>query len=242
MRRRGSRQTPGGAQRRRPSSQWCRPRPLLDDFLRLADAHGSFRQALVALASLMRRRRQAQVRVAHEAARRTGPPAPRSRRARHGCQGPRAAPRARRHRGARGRVIVASGPAAVFSGLSSLPNSAASAPPRRAGPPPRRSSPSSQTRREPATTTYGGSPTSCAGCPECRRRVGGGRRAEERGGAALQGRSGRGREIRCSYCTCNCAADTWVLRRMGPHVNGATARAVKTVHSDRRKWRSKSTV
>ena len=30
--------------------------------------------------------------------------------------------------------------------------------------------------------------------------------------------------IRCSYCTCSCAADTWAPRRMGPHVSGTTAR------------------
>ncbi|XP_039834671.1 uncharacterized protein LOC120695508 [Panicum virgatum] len=91
-------------------------------------------------------------------------------------------------------VVVASGSAAVFSGLSSLSNSAASVPPRLAGPPPRRSSLARQTCREPATTIYGGWATSCAGCPECPRRVSGGRRVEERGGAGLQGRSGQ--EIR----------------------------------------------
>ena len=35
-----------------------------------------------------------------------------------------------------------------------------------------------------------------------------------------------GREIRCSNCTCSCAADTWTPRRMGPHVSGTTARTV----------------
>ncbi|KAG2605178.1 hypothetical protein PVAP13_4NG144819 [Panicum virgatum] len=39
-------------------------------------------------------------------------------------------------------------------------------------------------------------------------------------------RMAEGMRIRCSNCTCSCAADTWAPRRMGPHVSGTTARAV----------------
>ena len=33
-------------------------------------------------------------------------------------------------------------------------------------------------------------------------------------------------EIRCSYCTCSCAADVWAHAPWGPRVSGTTARAV----------------
>jgi hypothetical protein len=121
---------------------------LLDDFLRLADAHGSFRQALVALAALQAETRaalrrggggggdrprlasacRAQRRAARDLPRLAAavravaakPPAPLP----EGLPADTAALAAAL---ADATVAVASGSAAVFSGLSSLSNAAASA-------------------------------------------------------------------------------------------------------------------
>ncbi|CAN6235927.1 unnamed protein product [Urochloa humidicola] len=120
---------------------------LLDDFLRLADAHGSFRQALVALASC-----QAETRAALRRGRAGGDPArlasaSRAQR-RAGRDLPRLAAAARAVAArapaplpeglppdaaalaaavADATAAVASGSAAVFSGVSTLSNAAASA-------------------------------------------------------------------------------------------------------------------
>ncbi|OEL29838.1 hypothetical protein BAE44_0009144 [Dichanthelium oligosanthes] len=116
---------------------------LLDDFLRLADAHGSFRQALVALASLQRETRAAlrrgdpaRLASASRAQRRAGRDLPRLAAAVRAVAGRSPAPlpvdlpadtAAIAAAVADATVAVASGSAAVFSGLSSLSNSAASA-------------------------------------------------------------------------------------------------------------------
>ncbi|RCV34940.1 hypothetical protein SEVIR_7G210500v4 [Setaria viridis] len=116
---------------------------LLDDFLRLADAHGSFRQALVALASLqaetraaLRRGDPARLASASRAQRRAGRDLPRLAAAVRAVAGrsPESLPEglpadtaALAAAVADATVAVASGSAAVFSGLSSLSNSAASA-------------------------------------------------------------------------------------------------------------------
>lgn len=116
---------------------------LLDDFLRLADAHGSFRQALVALAALqaetraaLRRGDPARLASASRALRRAGRDLPRLAAAvgAVASKPPTTMPEdlpadtaALAAAVADATVAVASGSAAVFSGLSSLSNSAASA-------------------------------------------------------------------------------------------------------------------
>ncbi|RLM65415.1 uncharacterized protein C2845_PM16G16660 [Panicum miliaceum] len=116
---------------------------LLDDFLRLADAHGSFRQALVALASLqaetraaLRRGDPTRLASASRAQRRAARDLPRLAAAVRAVAGRAPAPlpedlpadtAALAAAVADATVAVASGSAAVFSGLSSLSNSAASA-------------------------------------------------------------------------------------------------------------------
>ncbi|XP_062224890.1 uncharacterized protein LOC133923623 [Phragmites australis] len=114
---------------------------LLDDFLRLADAHGSFRQALVALAALqadtraaLRRGDPARLASASRAQRRGGRDLPRLAAAVRAVAGkpPTLLPEdlpadtaALAAAVADATVAVAYGSAAVFSGLSSLSNSAA---------------------------------------------------------------------------------------------------------------------
>ncbi|XP_066347044.1 uncharacterized protein [Miscanthus floridulus] len=118
---------------------------LLDDFLRLADAHGSFRQALVALAALQAETRAAlrrggdpaRLASASRAQRRAALDLPRLAAAVRAVAARAPAPlpeglpadtAALAAAVADATVAVASGSAAVFSGLSSLSNSAASAP------------------------------------------------------------------------------------------------------------------
>ncbi|CAL5015443.1 unnamed protein product [Urochloa decumbens] len=121
---------------------------LLDDFLRLADAHGSFRQALVALASCqaethaaLRRGQRgggdpARLASASRAQRRAGRDLPRLAAAARAVAGKPPAPlpdglpadtAALAAAVADATAAVASGSAAVFSGLASLSNAAASA-------------------------------------------------------------------------------------------------------------------
>ncbi|CAL5069379.1 unnamed protein product [Urochloa decumbens] len=123
---------------------------LLDDFLRLADAHGSFRQALVALASCqaethaaLRRGHRgggggdpARLASASRAQRRAGRDLPRLAAAARAVAGKPPAPlpeglpadaAALAAAVADATAAVASGSAAVFSGLASLSNAAASA-------------------------------------------------------------------------------------------------------------------
>ncbi|KAG2568002.1 uncharacterized protein LOC120683276 [Panicum virgatum] len=116
---------------------------LLDDFLRLADAHDSFRQALVALASLqtetraaLRRGDPARLASAARAQRRAGQDLPRLAASVRAVAARAPAPlpedlpadtAALAAAVADATVAVASGSAAVFSGLSSLSNSTASA-------------------------------------------------------------------------------------------------------------------
>ncbi|XP_006653673.3 uncharacterized protein LOC102709560 [Oryza brachyantha] len=116
---------------------------LLDDFLRLADAHGSFREALVALSALqaetraaLRRGDPARLASAARAQRRAGRDLPRLAAAARAvvskspAQLPEDLPAdtvALAAAVADATVAVASGSAAVFSGLSSLSNSAAAA-------------------------------------------------------------------------------------------------------------------
>ncbi|KAF0891233.1 hypothetical protein E2562_009411 [Oryza meyeriana var. granulata] len=116
---------------------------LLDDFLRLADAHGSFREALVALSALqaetraaLRRGDPARLASAARAQRRAGRDLPRLAAATRAvvskspAQLPEDLPAdtaALAAAVADATVAVASGSATVFSGLSSLSNSAAAA-------------------------------------------------------------------------------------------------------------------
>ncbi|CAN6268897.1 unnamed protein product [Urochloa humidicola] len=118
---------------------------LLDDFLRLADAHGTFRQALVALAShqaethaALRRRGgdPARLASASRAQRRAGRDLPRLAAAARAVATKPPAPlpeglpadaAALAAAVADATVAVASGSAAVFSGVSTLSNSAAAA-------------------------------------------------------------------------------------------------------------------
>ncbi|KAJ1272291.1 hypothetical protein BS78_06G191000 [Paspalum vaginatum] len=116
---------------------------LLDDFLRLADAHGSFRQALVALAArqaetraALRRGDPARLASASRAQRRAGRDLPRLAAAVRAVAARAPAPlpeglpadtAALAAAVADATVAVASGSAAVFAGLSSLSNSAACA-------------------------------------------------------------------------------------------------------------------
>ncbi|TVU14896.1 hypothetical protein EJB05_38393, partial [Eragrostis curvula] len=116
---------------------------LLDDFLRLADAHGSFRQALVALAALqaetraaLRRGNPARLASASRAQRRAGRDLPRLAAAVRAVASKPPTPMpedlpadtaALAAAVADATVAIASGSAAVFSGLSSLSNSAAAA-------------------------------------------------------------------------------------------------------------------
>ncbi|XP_062185574.1 uncharacterized protein LOC133889127 [Phragmites australis] len=116
---------------------------LLDDFLRLADAHGSFRQALVALAALeaetraaLRRGDPARLESASRAQRRAGRDLPRLAAAVRAVAGKPPTPlkedlpadtAALAAAVADATVAVGSGSTAVFSGLSSLSNSAAAA-------------------------------------------------------------------------------------------------------------------
>ncbi|CAN6229196.1 unnamed protein product [Urochloa humidicola] len=118
---------------------------LLDDFLRLADAHGTFRQALVALAShqaethaALRRRvgDPARLASASRAQRRAGRDLPRLAAAARAVAGKPPAPlpeglpadaAALAAAVADATAAVASGSAAVFSGVSMLSNAAASA-------------------------------------------------------------------------------------------------------------------
>ncbi|KAL6651200.1 hypothetical protein ACP70R_010125 [Stipagrostis hirtigluma subsp. patula] len=116
---------------------------LLDDFLRLADAHGSFRQALVALAAhqaetraALRRGDPARLASASRAQRRAGRDLPRLAAAVRAVAGKAPPPlpedlpadtAALAAAVADATAAVASGSASVFSGLSSLSNSAAAA-------------------------------------------------------------------------------------------------------------------
>ncbi|KAL5216568.1 hypothetical protein ABZP36_007969 [Zizania latifolia] len=116
---------------------------LLDDFLRLADAHGSFREKLVALSALqaatraaLRRGDPARLASAARAQRREGRDLPRLAAAARAVasKAPKQLPEdlpvdtaAIAAAIADATVAVASGSAAVFSGLSSLSNSAAAA-------------------------------------------------------------------------------------------------------------------
>jgi hypothetical protein len=116
---------------------------LLDDLLRLADAHGSFRQALVALAALqaetraaLRRGDPTRLASASRAQRRAGRDLPRLAAAARAVAARAPAPlpeglppdaAALAAAVADATAAVASGSAAVFSGVSSLSNAAASA-------------------------------------------------------------------------------------------------------------------
>ncbi|EAY95164.1 hypothetical protein OsI_16983 [Oryza sativa Indica Group] len=116
---------------------------LLDDFLRLADAHGSFREALVGLSALqaetraaLRRGDPARLASSARAQRRAGRDLPRLAAAARAvvskspAQLPEDLPAdtaAIAAAVADATIAVASGSAAVFSGLSSLSNSAAAA-------------------------------------------------------------------------------------------------------------------
>ncbi|KAL6882640.1 hypothetical protein ACP4OV_011330 [Aristida adscensionis] len=116
---------------------------LLDDFLRLADAHGSFRQALVALATLqaqtraaLRRGDPARLASAARAQRRAGRDLPRLAAAVRAvaAKAPPPLPEdlpadaaALAAAVADATVAVATGSASVFSGVSALSNSAAAA-------------------------------------------------------------------------------------------------------------------
>uniref|UniRef100_A0ACD5UUK0 Uncharacterized protein n=1 Tax=Avena sativa TaxID=4498 RepID=A0ACD5UUK0_AVESA len=116
---------------------------LLDDFLRLADAHGSFREALVALAALqaetraaLRRGDPARLASAARAQRRAGRDLPRLAAAARAVasKAPAALPEDLQPETAAlvaavadSTVAVASASAAVFSGVSALSNAAAAA-------------------------------------------------------------------------------------------------------------------
>uniref|UniRef100_A0ACD5UDM8 Uncharacterized protein n=1 Tax=Avena sativa TaxID=4498 RepID=A0ACD5UDM8_AVESA len=116
---------------------------LLDDYLRLADAHGSFREALVALAALqgetraaLRRGDPARLASAARAQRRAGRDLPRLAAAARAVasKAPAALPEGIQPETAAlvaavadSTVAVASASAAVFSGVSALSNAAAAA-------------------------------------------------------------------------------------------------------------------
>ncbi|KQJ84050.1 uncharacterized protein LOC100823023 [Brachypodium distachyon] len=116
---------------------------LLDDYLRLADAHGSFRESLVALAALqaetraaLRRGDRARIASAARAQRRAGRDLPRLASAARAvaARAPVALPQdlqpetaALAAAVADSTIAVASASAAVFSGVSALSNAAAAA-------------------------------------------------------------------------------------------------------------------
>ncbi|KAM0871023.1 hypothetical protein ACQ4PT_039655 [Festuca glaucescens] len=109
---------------------------LLDDFLRLADAHGSFRAALVALAALqaearaaLRREDAARLASAARGLRRSGRDLPRIASAARAvaCKAPPPAPAGLPSDAAALAAAVASASAAVFSGVSALSVAAAAA-------------------------------------------------------------------------------------------------------------------